>query len=412
MTVVAVVLVIAIALALDWETPYRAAAKAAKPIESRVHFGKDEDQRGSPGSARSHPGLAGRAGQEARRPPGPLIGGWRAAPRSWPAPPSTPGPRSPRSCPRSAGRSGSSCARTIPTASPSPSTTVPTRRGPPRCSRRCARPGAPATFFLAGEQVAPRPSLAAEIVAAGHRVELHCFRHRNQLRLTPRQLIDDAERCRAAIEEATGQAVHDYRPPYGIFSGAGLRAVRAPRLAAGPLVAVGEGLGQGRERRVDRAPVDRRRERRGRAAPPRRRLLQRAGLVGPNRRGAAADHRRARPQGPARGRAPSLRLLRLRAARAGARRRRGRSSASDRRARAPGPGSARRRDGGAAVHSSHPANASSRRLAIVLRGRSWSKISSDMALRPLCGGRHKGCILGQTKKTARRRRPRSLRFLC
>jgi peptidoglycan/xylan/chitin deacetylase (PgdA/CDA1 family) len=86
--------------------------------------------------------------------------------------------------------------------------------------------GAPATFFLAGEQVARRPALAAEIVAAGHRVELHCFRHRNQLRLTPRALMEDSERARAAIEEATGQAVSDYRPPYGIFSAAGLRAIR------------------------------------------------------------------------------------------------------------------------------------------------------------------------------------------
>ena len=85
---------------------------------------------------------------------------------------------------------------------------------------------APATFFLAGEQVERRPALAAEIVAAGHRVELHCHRHRNQLRLTPSQLLADAERGRAAIEEATGQAVHDYRPPYGIFSGLGLRAIR------------------------------------------------------------------------------------------------------------------------------------------------------------------------------------------
>ncbi len=99
-------------------------------------------------------------------------------------------------------------------------------QGTPAVLEALREAGAPATFFLAGEQVVPRPSLAAEIVAAGHRVELHCFRHRNQLRLTPRQLIDDAERCRAAIEEATGQAVQDYRPPYGIFSGAGLRAVR------------------------------------------------------------------------------------------------------------------------------------------------------------------------------------------
>jgi peptidoglycan-N-acetylglucosamine deacetylase len=87
--------------------------------------------------------------------------------------------------------------------------------------------GQQATFFLAGEQVEKRPALAAEIVAAGHRVELHCHRHRNQLRLTPRSLLDDAERGRAAIEEASGQAIAHYRPPYGIFSGAGLRAIRS-----------------------------------------------------------------------------------------------------------------------------------------------------------------------------------------
>jgi peptidoglycan/xylan/chitin deacetylase (PgdA/CDA1 family) len=86
--------------------------------------------------------------------------------------------------------------------------------------------GATATFFLAGEQVVRRPSLAAEIVAAGHRVELHCHRHRNLLRLSVGQFLDDAERGRAAIEEASGQAIADYRPPYGIFSGPALRAVR------------------------------------------------------------------------------------------------------------------------------------------------------------------------------------------
>jgi peptidoglycan/xylan/chitin deacetylase (PgdA/CDA1 family) len=87
--------------------------------------------------------------------------------------------------------------------------------------------GQTATFFLAGEQVERRPALAAEIVAAGHRVELHCHRHRNQLRLTPRALLDDAERGRAAIEESSGQEIADYRPPYGIFSGAGLAAIRS-----------------------------------------------------------------------------------------------------------------------------------------------------------------------------------------
>lgn len=87
--------------------------------------------------------------------------------------------------------------------------------------------GATATFFLVGEQVLRRPTLAAEIVAAGHRVELHCHRHRNLLRVTPGRFREDVERARAAIEEASGQAIADHRPPYGIYSGSALRATRS-----------------------------------------------------------------------------------------------------------------------------------------------------------------------------------------
>jgi peptidoglycan-N-acetylglucosamine deacetylase len=85
---------------------------------------------------------------------------------------------------------------------------------------------ATATFFLVGEQVVRRPALVAEIVAAGHGVELHCDRHRNLLRLSPRAFLTDAERARAAIEDASGRAISDYRPPYGIFSAPTLRAVQ------------------------------------------------------------------------------------------------------------------------------------------------------------------------------------------
>ena len=99
-------------------------------------------------------------------------------------------------------------------------------QGTPAVLETLREAGAVATFFLAGEQVERRPALVAEIVAAGHRVELHCHRHRNQLRLSPRSLLDDTERAKAAIEEAGGQEVRDYRPPYGIFSAVGLRAIR------------------------------------------------------------------------------------------------------------------------------------------------------------------------------------------
>lgn len=99
-------------------------------------------------------------------------------------------------------------------------------QGTPTVLEALREAGATATFFLAGEQVERRPALTAEIVAAGHRVELHCHRHRNLLRLSVREFLDDAERARAAIEDATDQAIADFRPPYGIFSAATLRAVR------------------------------------------------------------------------------------------------------------------------------------------------------------------------------------------
>ena len=102
----------------------------------------------------------------------------------------------------------------------------PHSQGTPEVLEILREAGATATFFLVGEQVVRRPSLAAEIVAAGHRVELHCNRHRNLLRLTARQFLDDADRAVATIEEASGQAISDCRPPYGIFSGSALWAVR------------------------------------------------------------------------------------------------------------------------------------------------------------------------------------------
>jgi len=89
-----------------------------------------------------------------------------------------------------------------------------------------ARESQPATFFLAGEQVERYPSLAGEVASAGHEVGLHCHRHRNHLRLPPGAIADDLSRGEAAVAEACGRAPRLYRPPYGIFSAAGLAIAR------------------------------------------------------------------------------------------------------------------------------------------------------------------------------------------
>ena len=83
-----------------------------------------------------------------------------------------------------------------------------------------------ATFFVAGEQVERFPQLARDIVAAGHEIGLHCHRHRNQLRLAPRQIAEDTRRGEAVIVDATGRPPRLQRPPYGIYSAAGLAHAR------------------------------------------------------------------------------------------------------------------------------------------------------------------------------------------
>jgi peptidoglycan-N-acetylglucosamine deacetylase len=85
---------------------------------------------------------------------------------------------------------------------------------------------APGVFFLVGEQVERHPALAAEIAAAGHEVALHGYRHRNQMRVTPKALREDLRRGVDAIGAATGRAPALYRPPYGIFTPAGLALAR------------------------------------------------------------------------------------------------------------------------------------------------------------------------------------------
>jgi peptidoglycan/xylan/chitin deacetylase (PgdA/CDA1 family) len=98
--------------------------------------------------------------------------------------------------------------------------------GTPAVLETLAARGATATFFLVGEQVERYPALAREIAAAGHVVALHGQRHRNQLRLAPRALADDLRRGADAIGSAAGRLAPLYRPPYGIFSAAGLALVR------------------------------------------------------------------------------------------------------------------------------------------------------------------------------------------
>jgi peptidoglycan/xylan/chitin deacetylase (PgdA/CDA1 family) len=100
-------------------------------------------------------------------------------------------------------------------------------QGSPAMLEILSRAGVPATFFMVGEQVRRSPGLAAELVAAGHGVGLHCDRHRNLLRMTPAGTREDIARAQTAIEDATGREIALYRPPYGVLSAAALGVARS-----------------------------------------------------------------------------------------------------------------------------------------------------------------------------------------
>jgi peptidoglycan/xylan/chitin deacetylase (PgdA/CDA1 family) len=98
--------------------------------------------------------------------------------------------------------------------------------GTPQVLEVLATSGVRAAFFLVGEQAERRPELVARIAGAGHLVGLHGHRHRLQLRMRAVDVRDDLRRGAAVIEDAAGASVSWHRPPYGIYSPAGLDAAR------------------------------------------------------------------------------------------------------------------------------------------------------------------------------------------
>lgn len=78
--------------------------------------------------------------------------------------------------------------------------------------------GVKATFFAVGEQVQASPEILRRIVAAGHEVGVHCYRHLPYPRRHDTDATDDLRRTRSIIEKESGVSPALFRPPYGLFS--------------------------------------------------------------------------------------------------------------------------------------------------------------------------------------------------
>jgi peptidoglycan-N-acetylglucosamine deacetylase len=74
-----------------------------------------------------------------------------------------------------------------------------------------------ATFFCVGEQVARHPQLARAIVAAGHEIGNHTYRHLNRFALLgPRAIGAEIARAQEAIAAAAGVVARFFRAPAGL----------------------------------------------------------------------------------------------------------------------------------------------------------------------------------------------------
>jgi polysaccharide deacetylase family protein (PEP-CTERM system associated) len=69
------------------------------------------------------------------------------------------------------------------------------------------------TFFVLGWVAKRYPGLVRQIQEAGHDLGCHSYAHRLIYCLSPKEFRDDTRRAIAAIEDASGAAVHAYRAP-------------------------------------------------------------------------------------------------------------------------------------------------------------------------------------------------------
>lgn len=82
-----------------------------------------------------------------------------------------------------------------------------------------------ATFFLVGSYVRQRPDTARAVAQAGHLLGNHTMTHPSLLWESPRKAREELIACSAAIEDATGEAVKYFRPPFGARRPDTLRAL-------------------------------------------------------------------------------------------------------------------------------------------------------------------------------------------
>jgi peptidoglycan/xylan/chitin deacetylase (PgdA/CDA1 family) len=89
-----------------------------------------------------------------------------------------------------------------------------------------ARHNVHATFFLIGRYVRQRPDIVRELVKSGHAIGNHTFTHPLLTLKSAKEIREELQTCRAAIQDAIGEHSNLFRPPFGGRRPAVLRIAR------------------------------------------------------------------------------------------------------------------------------------------------------------------------------------------
>lgn len=73
--------------------------------------------------------------------------------------------------------------------------------------------GVKGTFFIVGWTAERYPAMVRDIVARGHDVACHSYRHRKVYDLSPDAFRQDTAKAKAILEDITGRRVYGYRAP-------------------------------------------------------------------------------------------------------------------------------------------------------------------------------------------------------
>jgi len=72
-----------------------------------------------------------------------------------------------------------------------------------------------ATFFMVGDNVRKHPSLAQEVLNAGHQLGNHTYHHLSGWKTITDTYLKDVAACDAILEDILGVQARLFRPPYG-----------------------------------------------------------------------------------------------------------------------------------------------------------------------------------------------------